>query len=378
MLLSAATVAACATAFYMLHAAQAPTHQATALAPIPVTATKATMQTLPILQAGLGTVTPLNQVDVKVRVDGQVQKIAFQEGQDVGKGDLLAEVDPRPYRATLAGAQATLQKDQAQLANAQVEETRAQQLNTKGFGTTQAADNAKAQVAVLQATILADQASVDTAKLNLGYARIVAPISGRAGLKQINEGAIVHPGDNSGLVTITQIEPIAVQFAVPQDNLPDLLAGQKKAPLDVSVDSRDGSQHLADGKLTVIDSQVDSTTGMVKLKAEFSNANHALWPGQLVTARVHVRDETNVVTVPSIAIQNGQKGQYVFRVKPDGTVDILDVTMGPTVGELTAIKSGLKDGEDIVLSGQSRLTRGTRVAAKQAEQTPQHVAEEAR
>ncbi|GGF50785.1 transport system membrane protein [Azorhizobium oxalatiphilum] len=377
-LLGVAAIAICGGVFYTLHSAGAPAHQAAAPAAIPVTAVKATTATLPIVRSGLGTVSPLNQVDVKVRVDGQVQTIAFREGQDVRKGDLLAQVDPGPYQAVLAGAQATLQKDQAQLANAKVEEARAQQLNAKGFGTAQAADNTKAQVAVLQATVLADQAAVDTARLNLGYATITAPISGRVGLKQINEGAIVHPGDNAGLVTITQVEPIAVQFPLSQDNLPDLLAGQAKAPLSVSVDSRDGSQHLADGKLTVIDSQVDSTTGMVKLKAEFPNADRTLWPGQLVTARVHLRDDANTVTLPSIAVQSGQKGPYVFVVKPDDTVDIRAVGTGPTVGDVTAISSGLKDGETVVLSGQSRLTRGTRVAVTFSAPQAQHVASEAR
>lgn len=375
-LLILAVAAAGGLAYHLMHGADPGQPRAAQAGAIPVTAIKATLADLPITRSGIGTVSPLNQVDIKVRVDGQVQKIAFGEGQDIKAGDLLAQIDPRPYQAALDGAQATLQKDQAQLENARVEETRATQLNAKGYGTTQAADNTKAQVAVMQATVLGDKAAVDTAKLNLGYATIVAPISGRVGLKQINEGAMVHPGDNAGLVTITQIQPIAVQFALPQDDLPEVLAGQSKAPLDVAVESRDGTQHLADGKLTVIDSQVDSTTGMVRLKAEFANPDRALWPGQLVTARVHVRDDNGAVTLPSIAIQNGQKGPYVFVVKAGDTVDIVDVKTGPTVGDVTAITSGIKGGENIVLSGQSRLTRGTRVAVKQADQPSQHVASE--
>jgi multidrug efflux system membrane fusion protein len=347
---------------------------AAAPAAIPITATHAVRQDLAIMRSGLGTVTALSQVDVKVRVDGQVQRIAFTEGQEVKAGDLLAQIDPRPYQAQLEQAQATLQKDMAQLENARTEEARAARLNKVGAGTSQASDTARSQVAINQALTLGDQAAVDTATLNLDFARITAPISGRVGLKQVNEGAVVRATDATGLVTITQMRPISVQFSLPQDELPDLVAGQANAPLAVSVDSRDGSRHLADGKLAVIDSQVETTTGTIKLRADFDNDNGALWPGALVTARVVVRTDTQAVVVPSIAVQNGQNGPYLFVVKPDSTVAITQIKTGPTVGDVTAVTSGIAEGDNIVLSGQSRLTQGTRVSITQADDAPQRVA----
>ncbi|MCK9916025.1 efflux RND transporter periplasmic adaptor subunit [Microbacteriaceae bacterium K1510] len=345
-------------------------------AAIPITAVHATVRDLPITRSGLGTVAPLNQVDVKVRIDGQLQHIAYREGQEVAAGDVLAQIDPRPYQAQLAQAQATLQKDQAQLASARTEEARASRLSATGAGTTQASDNAKAQVAINQALVLGDQAAVDTAKLNLEFTTIKAPIAGRIGLKQVNEGAVVHAADTTGLVSITQLHPIAVQFSLPQDELPALLAGQAQAPLAVSVESRDSSLHLADGRLSVIDSQVDPTTGMIKLKAEFANEDRALWPGALVTARVLLRTDSQAVVVPSISIQNGQNGPYVFVVKPDNTVAIAKVKVGPTVGDLTALASGVAAGDNVVLSGHSRLAQGTSVSVTQSDANA-HVALEA-
>ncbi|MGX7876987.1 efflux RND transporter periplasmic adaptor subunit [Mesorhizobium sp. ORM6] len=346
-------------------------------APIPVTAAFAAVRDLPIARTGLGTVLPLNQVDVKARVDGQIQRTFFSEGQEVKAGDVLAQIDPRVYSAQLAQAQATLQKDVALLANARADEGRATKLTQSGAGTTQSADTARAQVAVMQATVDGDQAAVDTAKLNLSYATIVAPISGRVGLKQVNEGALVHANDATGIVTITQIQPISVQFSLPQDDLPDLLAGQQSAPLPVAVGTRDLSKHLADGSLRVIDSQVDTTTGMVKLKAEFNNQDQALWPGELVTAQVTERIDRNALVVPSIAVQSGQKGPYIFVVAPNKTVKVAQVTVGQTVGDLTALKSGIAKGDNVVVSGQSRLTDGTSMQVTQVGDAQQNLVSEA-
>lgn len=343
-------------------------------APVPVTVVKAIRRDLPISRSGLGTVLPLDQVDVRARADGTLQKIAFTEGQEVKAGDLLAVIDPRPYQAQLDQAKAALQKDMAQLASSRVEEERTAKLTRAGAGTSQAADNARAQVAINQGTVAGDQAAVDTAAINLGFTRITAPISGRVGLRQVNEGSVVRAADATGIVTVTQMHPISVQFSLPQDELPDLLAGQAKGPLAVSVDKRDGSAHLADGRLIVIDSQVDATTGMVRLKAAFDNDDLALWPGQLVTASVVTRTERNVVTVPAAAVQNGQNGPYVFLVKPDCTAAVSPVKVGPTVNGLTALASGTGLDENVVLSGQSRLASGTRVTARQADDAPRTVA----
>ncbi|QND61595.1 efflux RND transporter periplasmic adaptor subunit (plasmid) [Mesorhizobium huakuii] len=345
-----------------------------AAAPIPVTAAIASVRDLPIARTGLGTVLPLNQVDVKARVDGQIQRIFFGEGEEVKAGDILAQIDPRAYAALLAQAQATLQKDVAQLANARADEARATKLTQSGAGTTQAADTARAQVAVMQAAVDGDQAAVDTAKLNLDYATITAPISGRVGLKQANEGTLVHANDATGIVTITQMQPIAVQFSLPQDQLPDLQSGQSAGSLPVAADARDSSRKIADGKLTAIDSQIDTTTGMIKLKAEFDNNDKALWPGALVTVQVGVRTEHNAVVLPSAAVQSGQSGPYVFVVKPDNTVTIAKVTTGDVVGDVTMLTSGAVAGDNIVVSGQSRLTEGTSVKVTQADDPSQKVA----
>lgn len=343
-------------------------------ATIPVTVVRPVRRDIPVSRSGLGTVLPLDQVDVKARADGTLQKISFVEGQEVKAGDLLAQIDPRPYQAALDQAKAALQKDLAQLASSRVEEERTAKLTRAGAGTSQAADNARAQVAINQGTIAGDQAALDTATINLGYTRIVAPISGRVGIRQVNEGSVVHASDATGIVTVTRMRPISVQFSLPQDDLRDLLTGQAKAPLAVSVDRRDGSTHLSDGKLTVIDSQVDTTTGMVRLKARFDNDDLALWPGQLVTASIVARMECNAVTVPADAVQNGQNGPYVYLVKPDDTVALSTVRTGPTVAGMTALASGVTPEDTVVLSGQSRLAPGTRVTTKQADAGPQKLA----
>ncbi len=331
---------------------------------IPVTATKVLTRDLPIERSGLGTVTSLNAIDVKFRADGQLQNIAFTEGRDVNAGDVLAQIDRRPYEAQLAQAQAAYQKDQASLDNAKADEARAGKLNSSGAGTTQAIDTAKAQVAIFTAALAGDQAAIDTARLNLEFTTVKAPISGRVGLRQVDEGAIVHASDSTGVVSITQMAPISVRFSLPQDDLPALIAGQGQGDLSVTVYSRDGVQHLADGKLAVIDSQVDTSTGMIRLKAVFPNGDRALWPGELVTARILISTDRNATVVPAAAVQNGQNGAYVFIVKPDRTVAATPVTMGPTVGGYTALLSGVLPGQDIVLGGQSRLTDGSLVAPK--------------
>jgi multidrug efflux system membrane fusion protein len=336
---------------------------ATAPVLIPVTTQQVMTRDLQIERAGLGTVVPLNTVDVKARVDGYLQRIAFVDGQEVKAGDALAEIDPRPYQAQLAQAEAVLQRDSAQLASDQREEARANRLSTTGAGSTQASDLAKAATAAAQALLAADQAAVDTAKLNLAFTKIVAPFEGRVGLRQVSQGALVHANDTVGIITVSQTRPIAVQFSLSQDVLPDLERGQARGDLSVAVETRDGSP-LTTGKLTALDNQIDPTTGMIKLKAVFDNANELLWPGELVMARVTVGTDSNASVVPSVAILNGQTGSYVFVLKPDGTVSTASVKVGPTVGDVTAIVSGVKSGDDVVVSGQSRLAEGTKVNAK--------------
>jgi multidrug efflux system membrane fusion protein len=317
---------------------------------------------VPIEQTGLGIVSPLTKVDVKVRVSGQLDSLMFTEGQDVKAGDVIAKIDPRPYEVAVDQAQATYNKDVAQLNAAKVDAARAQKLINSGSGTTQASDTAVAQVAIYEATLEGDRAAIDSAKLNLSYASVIAPISGRAGFREAEKGAIVQTSDATGIVTITQMRPINVQFTLTQDELPALMTGQSNGnSLTVAVDSRDGSKHLADGKLQVIDTQVDSTTGMVKLKALFANDDLALWPGELVTAKILLSTNMNSTVVPSAAILNGQTGAYVYMVKPDKTVSSVPVKTGPAVAGMTTV-TGLTVGDTVVVSGQSRLTDGTLIS----------------
>lgn len=333
-------------------------------AAIPVTVAKASTRDLRIERSGLGTVISLNAIDVKFRADGQLQTIGFKEGRDVQAGDVLAQIDPRPYQAQLAQSEAAYQKDQASLNNARADEARAEKLGSSGAGTNQAVETARAQVAVFTAALAGDQAAIDAAKLNLEFTTVKAPIAGRAGMRQVDEGAVVHASDSTGLVSITQMSPIAVRFSLPQDDLPALVAGQAQGDLAVAVDSRDGSRHLADGKLEVIDSQIDVATGMVRLKAVFPNDARVLWPGELVDARVLIGVDHDATVVPSAAVQNGQDGSYVFVVRPDKTVSAVAVNTGLTVDGYTALLSGVSSGQDIVLDGQSRLTRGSLISPR--------------
>ncbi|NTJ68476.1 efflux RND transporter periplasmic adaptor subunit [Agrobacterium rhizogenes] len=333
-------------------------------APVPVQTATAAIKDLPVVRSGLGVVSSLTAVDVKVRVDGQLQHIAFAEGQDVKAGDILATIDPRPYAAAVAQAQADYDKELAQLDQAKIDEARAQKLTTTGSGTTQAAQTAAAQVKVMDATAASGKAALDTAKLNLEFATVTAPITGRVGLRQQQEGGILRTTDATGVVTVTQMRPISVEFTLTQDDLPDLVAGQAKGQLTVSAYSRDGAKHLADGKLSAIDSQVDSSTGMVKLKAVFANEDLSLWPGELVTANITLRTDPNSTVVPSSAIQNGQTGPYVFVVKPGNKVSTASVTAGIAYSGLTAVTQGVSSGEIVVTSGQSRLADGTVVSTQ--------------
>ncbi|TWF59028.1 efflux RND transporter periplasmic adaptor subunit [Neorhizobium alkalisoli] len=356
--------------FYSTASGKAETKpKAAAAAPqaIPVQTSAVMTKDIPVEQSGLGIVTPLTKVDVKVRIDGQLQKMKFAEGQDVSAGDVIAEIDPKPYEVAVDQAQATYNKDLAQLNAARIDEARAKRLTDTGSGTTQSLDTAAAQVAIYQATVDGDKAAVDKAKLDLSYASVTAPISGRAGFNQAEEGAIVRTSDTTGIVTITQMRPINVQFTLTQDELPALTAGQAAGGLPVVVNSRDGSKHLADGRLQVIDSQVDSTTGMVKLKALFPNDDGALWPGELVSARILLTTHKGSTVVPIAAILNGQTGAYVFVVKPDKTVASVPVTTGPAAAGMVTV-AGLNLGDVVVTSGQSRLSDGTLISEAPAAQ----------
>ena len=338
--------------------------------PIPVTVGRVTLQEIAIVRSGVGTVTPLAVVDVKPRVDGQIQTLFIREGETVRSGDRLAQLDPRNYAAVVGQVAAARDKTLAGLASAEVEDARARKLTNAGAGTLQSADAARAQLAVMKAMAAGDQAALDLAKLNLDFTTVRAPIGGRVGLRLVSEGAIVQAANGGGIVTITQMKPISVLFSLPQEQLQEVLAGSRAGTLAVAAEGRDGPGPLAEGTLSVVDSQVDPSTGMIRLKALFANDDGALWPGQFVTARILVRTLAGATAVPSDAIQNGQKGPYVFVVNADRTVSIRSIRPGPEADGFTALLEGPGPGTEVVLTGQARLTNGARIDPRPAPAPP--------
>jgi membrane fusion protein, multidrug efflux system len=331
---------------------------------IPVAVAKAEIRDLPILLNGLGSVEAFNTVAVKSRIDGQLVKVNIKEGQEVKQGELLAEIDPRPYEVQLSQTQATLFKDQAALRDARLNLERFQQLYKDGVIPKQQFDTQGSLEAQLDGAVRADQAQVDTVKLNLSYTRITAPVSGRIGLRQIDVGNMVHASDPNGLLVITQLQPIAVIFSLPQDNLQAVSQHMNKGRLAVDAYSRDDQTKIATGYLTTIDNQIDVTTGTGKLKAVFENRDRSLWPNQFVNIHLLLEVKKNNTVVPSAAIQRGPQGTYVFVVKPDNTAEMRNVALSISEGNLTAISQGIKPGEVVVTDGQDKLQPGTKVAVR--------------
>jgi multidrug efflux system membrane fusion protein len=343
-----------------------PRHPAVKPAPaVPVNAGHPASRDFPIRVAAVGTVQALNTVDVKVRVDGQLQRVAFAEGQDVKAGQLLAQLDQGPLTAQWRQAVAAQRKDQAALDNARLDLARYAKLVGIGAATSQAVDTAKSQVEALAATVAADAALVQSDRLQLGFTTLSAPFDGRVGAREADIGAIVHPTDTTGIVTVTQMEPITVLFSVSQDVLPELFANQAKASLAVNVTTRAGTTPLAVGTLVFIDSTVDATTGQIKLKASFPNKDRKLWPGELVNARVLLRTDAQRLAVPSRAVVNTQSGPQIYIVDPHGTAQLRPVRTGVTVDGMTEIRSGIAPADLVVFDGQSRLNPGVHVAATQ-------------
>jgi multidrug efflux system membrane fusion protein len=340
--------------------------QGPATAPaVPVVAVPVKKGDFGVYLSGLGAVTPLNTVTVKSRVDGEMTKVLFQEGQVVSKGELLAEIDPRPFEVQLTQAQGANARDQAQLENAKLDLVRFQDLVKKDLIPHQQLDTQESLVHQYEGAVKADQGQIDNARLQLVYARIIAPFSGRIGLRQVDPGNIVHASDAGGLAVITQMQPISVIFSLPEDNLSQVLGKIRSgARLTVEAYDRDQKQKLATGTLLTVDNQIDPNTGTVKLKATFSNTNNELFPNQFVNARLIIDFKHDALMVPPSAIQRGPQGTFVYVVKEDQTAALRPVTVGITQEGNASITTGLSVGELVVVDGADRLRDGSKVEVK--------------
>jgi membrane fusion protein, multidrug efflux system len=329
---------------------------------VPVVVSTAQRGDLPVYFNGLGTVTAFNTVTVRSRVDGQLVSVAFKEGQFVHQGDLLAQIDPRPFQVQLEQALGQLAKDQAQRKDAEVNFERYKLLFKEGVIPQQQLDTQGALVGQVDGALTSDQSQIDNAKLQLTYSRITAPISGRIGLRLVDAGNIVHASDANGLLVITQLQPISVIFSLPQDQLPQVNA-KLHSGVQLAVDAydRDDTAKIASGKLETIDNQIDLTTGTYKLKSMFTNADNALFPNQFVNVHLLVDTKHNLTIVPAAAIQRGPQGTYVYAADTDNTAKIRIVTIAQTTGDSVGLSAGLNSGDLVVIDGLDKLQDGTKI-----------------
>jgi len=336
--------------------------------PIPVNLAEVEKADFPVYLTGLGTVQGFNTVQVRTRVDGQIDKIAFQEGQLVKEGDLLAEIDPRPYQATLDQAKAKKVQDEANLANANLDLQRYTRLGE--FATKQQLDTQRSTVAQLTAQIAADDAAIYNAQTQLDYTQVKSPITGVVGLRQVDIGNIVNAATQTGIVTVAQIEPIAVIFTAPEDQLPYISEAQKVSPLKVIAITTDGKKPLAEGLLAVINNQVDTTSGTIRLKAVFDNKNHSLWPGQSVSTRLLVKTLKDATVVPDDAIQHSTNGLYAYSVSQDNKAELHEVKVSQSIDGRTVVDEGLTPGQRVIVGGQFKVQPGSVVTSAVASSDP--------
>ena len=328
---------------------------------VPVGVATVKERDFPVYLTGLGSVLAFNTVSLKSRVDGQIMQVNFQEGQDVRKGDLLIVIDERPFKVALAQAQANLQRDEAQLANAKAQYERNKALYESGVIAKQDLDTMQASFGQYEGTIAADKAAIDSAKLNLTYCRITSPIDGRVGLRQVDPGNYVQASSNTPMLVITQMHPIAVVFTLPEDQLQSVLQQMRKGPLQVDVYGRDDQTKLSAGKLLTIDNQIDASTGTAKLKAVFENPENTLWPNQFVNVHLLLETRKDAITAPAAAVQHGPQGTFTYVVDNDNTVKMQPVQVALTQGTTVVIASGLQPGDRVVTDGQEKLQAGSKV-----------------
>jgi membrane fusion protein, multidrug efflux system len=343
---------------------QRPPPKAAPPPPAPIVAGVVAEHDVPIYLIGVGTVIAYNTVTVRSQIQGQIISINFVEGQTVKTGDLLAQIDPRPYQAQVDQLTATRNRDQAQLVNAQANLSRYTDLANKGWATPQLLETQKAQVAQLQDAVKADEALIDAAKVQLSYTRLTSPIDGVVGIRQMDIGNIIHPSD-PGVVVVTQLNPISLIFTLPETDLPEIQQQQQKTkgPLTVVAYSQDNTIKLDQGALGLVNNEILQTTGSIQLKANFPNKAHRLWPGELVNARLLVDTRHDGLTVPASVVQQGPKGAYAYVIDPDNTVEIRPVTVAQIADGQALINSGLTAGEQVVVSGQYKLQAGTAIVA---------------
>src|SRR5882757_10717939 len=322
---------------------------------------------VPVYLDGLGTIQAFNTVTVTARVDGELQKIAFEEGKTVNKGDLLAQIDPRPFQAALELSLAAKAKDEAQLQSARADLERYLTLAPENLASKQILDAQRATVAGLEAQIKGDQASIDNAQTQLQYTSITSPIQGRTGIRRVDVGNNVHAADTSGIVVVTQLQPISLIFTLPEDALASIGSALSAGPVTVAAMSRDGGTELDRGTVTLVDNQIDQSTGTIRIKAVFPNTQNKLWPGQYVDARVLLRTERAALTIPASAVQRGPNGMFTYVVKADQTVEARPLQVGEESGSVYVVQEGITEGERVVTSNQYRLQPGARVAGRSAQ-----------